>query len=125
MRFGGRYFTAPELTGRRGSAVRVLHWPHDQRRIEVFLGQEWLCTAYPQGSLSADQRAEVLAERRRQKLEADALRRKAARLARYHLSPATASADAEPTSVLTEADAASGGDRAGPRAVSLLGLETD
>jgi len=44
VRFGGRYFTAAELTGRRGMVVRVLSWPHDQRRIEVMLGEEWLCT---------------------------------------------------------------------------------
>lgn len=125
VRFGGRYFTAPELTGRRGTVIRVRHWPHDERRIDVFLGDEWLCSAYPQGVLTAGQRAEVLAERRRQKLEADRLRRKAARLARYRLSPATASADAEPTSVVTEADAASCGPQAGPRSVSLLGLATD
>lgn len=49
VRFGGRYFTAPELTGRRGTVVRVRHWPHDERRIEVFLADEWLCSAYPQG----------------------------------------------------------------------------
>lgn len=79
----------------------------------------------PPGVLTAGQRAEVLAERRRQKLEADRLRRKAARLARYRLSPATASADAEPTSVVTEADAASCGPQVGPRSVSLLGLATD
>ena len=35
LRFGGRYFTAPELTGRRSTAVTVLSWPHDQRRIPM------------------------------------------------------------------------------------------
>jgi putative transposase len=125
VRLGGCYFTAPELTGRRGSAVHVLHWPHDRRRVEVVLGSEWLCSAYPQGALSADQRAEVLAERRRQKLEADRLRRKAARRARYGLSPATATGDAEPTTVLTHGDVADATMKAEPRSVSLLGLETD
>lgn len=105
--------------------VRVLHWPHDDRRIEVLIGEEWLCTAYPQGALSADQRSAVLAERRRQKAEADRVRRKAARLARYGPSPATATADAEPTTVVTSADG-SGAPGGGPaRAVSLLGLATD
>ena len=125
VRFGGRYFTAAELTGRRGTAVRVLYWPHDQRRIEVMLGDEWLCTALPQGALSPDQRAEVLAERRRQKSEADKLRRKAARRTRYGLSPATPSADAEPSAVLTLSDAADVVPQAQTRSVSLLGLETD
>ncbi|MGH9279286.1 MAG: Mu transposase C-terminal domain-containing protein, partial [Acidimicrobiales bacterium] len=122
VRLDGLYFTAAELTGRRGEEVEVLHWPHDPRKVEVLLDGEWLCTAYPQGALSAAQREEVLAERRRQKAEADRLRRKAARLARYGLSPATATADAEPTTVVTEADAA-GSVR--PRSVSLLGLVTD
>ncbi|HVE47867.1 MAG TPA: Mu transposase C-terminal domain-containing protein, partial [Acidimicrobiales bacterium] len=124
VRLGGRYFTAPELTGRRGESVQVLHWPHDQRRVEVVLRGQWLCTAHPQGSLSEAQRAQVLAERRRQKLEADRLRRKAARLARYRLSPATATDAAEPTTVFTAEDLP-GGDGGGPRAVSLLGLQTD
>lgn len=125
VRFGGRYFTAAELTGRRGTAVRVLYWPHDQRRIEVMLGDEWLCTAFPQGALSPDQRAEVLAERRRQKSEADKLRRKAARRTRYGLSPATSSTDAEPSTVLTQGDAADAVHPGKARSVSLLGLETD
>ncbi len=124
VRLGGRYFTAAELTGRRGESVQVLHWPHDQRRVEVVLRGQWLCTAYPQGGLSEEQRAEVLAERRRQKLEADRLRRKAARRARYRLSPATATDAAEPTSVYTSEDLAEG-DGGQARVVSLLGLTTD
>ena len=124
VRLGGLYFTAPELTGRRGEEVQVLHWPHDRRKVEVLQTGEWLCTAYPQGALSAAQREEVLAERRRQKAETDKLRRKAARQARYGLSPATATADVEPTTVITGsgAGAATGGP---PRPVSLLGLVTD
>ena len=125
VRFGGRYFTAPELTGRRGTAVRVLYWPHAQRRIEVMLGDGWLCTAFPQGSLSPDQRAEVLAERRRQKSEADKLRRKAARRARYGLTPATPADDATPSTVLTQSDAAETTGQSPDRTVSMLGLETD
>ena len=121
VRLGGLYFTAAELTGRRGEEVQVLHWPHDRRKVEVVLDGEWLCTAHPQGALSAAQRDAVLAERRRQKAEADRLRRRAARLARYSLSPATAIADAEPTVVVTEA----GAQATPPRPVSLLGLVTD
>lgn len=48
-------------------------------------------------TLSPEQRTEVLAERRRQKSEADSLRRKAAHRARYGLSPATPDAEAEPS----------------------------
>ncbi len=118
-RDAGLYFTAPELTGRRGEVVAVLHWPHDRRRVEVVLDGEWLCTAHPQGVLSGAQRDEVLAEGRREKLEVDRLRRRAARLARYGLSPATPTADAEPTTVLTEADALRSSEA---RSVSLLEL---
>jgi hypothetical protein len=45
VRFGGRYFTAPELTGRRGTMVAVLHWPHLALRVqvgEVVVGDELL-----------------------------------------------------------------------------------
>jgi putative transposase len=125
VRLGGRYFTAAELTGRCGTAVAVLHWPHDQRRVEIVLGGAWLCTAFPQGALSVEQRAEVLAERRRQKLEADRLRRKAARRARYGLSPATAEVDAAPATVYTGDDLPGSGAEEPARSVSMLGLDTD
>ena len=125
VRFAGRYYTAPELTGRRGQTVRVLYWPHDARRVEVMAGEEWLCTAWPQGALSASQRAAVLAERRRQKLEVDRLQRQAARRVRYRLSPATATGDAEEATVITVFEAGETPDATPSRVVSLLGLETD
>ena len=74
---------------------------------------------------SVEELVVLLAERRRQKVEADRLRRRAARLARYGLSPATATADAESTTVLTHDDAAALADPAGDRSLSLLGLATD
>ena len=54
------------------------------------------CAPPTHGALSAERRAEVLAERRRQKTEADSLRGKAARRARYGLSPATPSRRTSP-----------------------------
>lgn len=88
------------------------------------LAGEWLCTAFPQGALSAVQRDRVLAERRRQKIEVDWLRRKAARRARYRLPAATATADAEAATVLHDNDA-SDPSADGVRSVSTLGLATN
>ena len=39
-----------------GQHVEVRAMPHDLRRIEVFVGGRWLATAYPQATLSAEQR---------------------------------------------------------------------
>jgi hypothetical protein len=126
VRFAGRYYIAAELTGRRGQAARVLYWPHDERRIEVVVGDEWLCTAWPQGALSAPQREAVLAERRRQKNEVDRLRRRAARQIRTRLSPATATVDATETTVITVAEAGEDvSPQSGPRVVTLLGLDVE
>ena len=124
VRFAGHYYTAPELTGQRGRHIRVLYWPHDERRIEVMVGEEWLCTAWPQGALSRVQRDAVLAERRRQKLEVDRLRRRAVRRVRRRLSPATITDDAQDTTVIT-ADEVQTIPSEATRVVSLLRLETD
>jgi putative transposase len=124
VRFRGRYYTAPELTGQRGREVRVLYWPHDARRIEVTTGEEWLCTAWPQGALSPGQREAVLTERRRQQREVDRLRRRAARRIRRRFSPATITEEAQDTTVVT-AEEAEATPAEGTRVVSLLRLETD
>ena len=59
VHFGGISFIAGALNGRVGERVQVRYMPHDLRHIEVFRGDQWLATAYPQGALSEDQRAEV------------------------------------------------------------------
>jgi len=48
IHFDGLRFIAPELNGRVGEKVQVRYTPHDLRQIEVFRGDEWLATAYPQ-----------------------------------------------------------------------------
>jgi putative transposase len=55
IRFGGLHFIAPELNGRVGQTVQLRWMPHDLRTIQVFYMGEWLCTARPQGVLTADQ----------------------------------------------------------------------
>lgn len=64
IHFGGVRFLAAELNGRVGQRVQVRYSPHDLRQIEVFLADEWLVTAYPQETLTAEQRAAVLDRRR-------------------------------------------------------------
>jgi len=65
VRFGGLHFIAAELNGPVGQVVDVRWMPHDLRTIEVFYAGQWLCTARPQGQLTAEERDQVL-ERRRQ-----------------------------------------------------------
>jgi putative transposase len=65
VHFEGLRFIAGELNGLVGEKVQVRYTPHDLRQIEIFRGDEWLATAYPQGTLSAEQRDAVLARRRR------------------------------------------------------------
>ena len=56
MHFGGCTFIARELNGLVGERVQVRYTPHDLRQIEVFRGDMWLCTAWPQGALTDEQR---------------------------------------------------------------------
>ena len=63
--------------------------PHELRQVEVFRADEWLATAYPQGALSDEQRAEVLAARRRDAAELGRRQRRASRRARARLAPIT------------------------------------
>ena len=60
MHFERVRFIAPELNGRVGERIQVRYIPHDLRQIEIFHGDTWLCTAYPQGQLTAEQRSAVL-----------------------------------------------------------------
>jgi putative transposase len=89
VRFGGLRFIAPELNGLVGEKVQVRYTPHDLRRIEIFRGDEWLATAYPQGTLSDEQREAVLARRRADAAELGRCQRRASRRARAKLAPIT------------------------------------
>ncbi|WP_412734295.1 Mu transposase C-terminal domain-containing protein [Krasilnikovia sp. MM14-A1259] len=89
VRFNGLAYVAPELQGRGGQAVHVRFMPHDDRFVEVYLDGAHLCTAYPQGQLSAEQ---VEAFRLHAKAETKRLgtaRRRAAARTRAELAPLT------------------------------------
>jgi putative transposase len=63
---------------------------------EIFRGDAWLCTAYPQDTLSAEQRAAVLERRRADAAELGRRQRRASRRARAQLAPITAPGPARP-----------------------------
>jgi hypothetical protein len=94
-------FIAPELNGLVGDRVQVRYTPHDLRQIEIFRGDQWLCTAYPQDQLTAEQRAAVLERRRADAAELGREQRRASRRARAQLAPITAPGPAEDTTVIT------------------------
>lgn len=145
-------FLAPELNGLVGQRVQVRYTPHDLRQVEIFRGDTWLATAYPQDTLTDEQRAAVLQRRRDDAAELTKRRRRASRRARAQLAPITGPGPVEDTTVITtdslrveraEADRArargdhggryrGGGDRGGHDAAlrrlartNLLDLKTD
>jgi putative transposase len=89
VRFNGLAYVAPELHGRRGQSVDVRYMPHDDRFIEVYLDGKHLCTAYPQGQLSAEQTERFRAHARAEAKRLAGERRRAARRARSSLVPLT------------------------------------
>jgi putative transposase len=95
IRLHGLAYVAPELQGRRGQKVQVRYMPHDDRLIEVDLGNEHLCTAYPQDQLSPEQAEEFRAHARAEAKRLAAQRRKAAARARAELAPLTGAGPAE------------------------------
>ncbi len=87
VRHNNLYYLGDGMAGRGGQKVQIRYLPHDDRQIEVYLGGEHLCTAYPQGQLSD---AERDAFREHAKAEAKQLttaRRRANRRARSVLAP--------------------------------------
>ena len=118
IHFGGHTFIAAGLNGRAGQRVQVRYTPHDMRQIEVFDGDTWLCTAYPQDALPESERDAVLARRRADAAELGRRQRRASRRARARLAPITAPGEPEETTVISAADARAarrGRDRDGER----------
>lgn len=95
VRLRGLAYIAPELQGRRGQQVQVRFMPHDDRFIEVYLGTRHLCTAYPQGQLTAEEADQFRAHARDQAKRLAAQRRQAAARARAELTPLTRPGPAE------------------------------
>jgi putative transposase len=102
VHFEGLRFIAGELNGLVGEKVQVRYTPHDLRQIEIFRGDEWLATAYPQGALTAEQREEVLARRRADAKELGRRQRRASRRARAVLAPITEPGQAVETTTISE-----------------------
>jgi putative transposase len=136
IHFGGLVFIAGELNGLVGEQVQVRYTPHDLRQIEVFRGDEWLCTALPQGQLSEEERAAVLARRREDAAELGRRQRRASRRARARLAPITGPGEVEDTTTISAGQARD--ERRGGGAgrwrdddlrrlamTNLLGLKTD
>jgi putative transposase len=103
--FNGLQYVAPELNGLVGEVVEVRYRPHDQRSVEIFHGGGHLATARPQGTLSDEERAAVLARRRTDAAEQARRQRRAARRARVRFAPITESAPAEEVTVISSAAA--------------------
>ena len=101
IHFGGHTFIAAELNGLVGEKVQVRYTPHDLRRIEIFRDDAWLCTAHPQGALSDEERAAVLARRRADAAELGRRQRRASRRARAKLAPITEPGPLEETTVVS------------------------
>jgi putative transposase len=136
VHFQGLRFIAPELNGLVGEKVEVRYTPHDLRQIEIFRDDEWLATAYPQGTLSAEQRDAVLARRRADAAELGRRQRRASRRARAKLAPITEPGEVVDTTTISAEQARDEGHRSGggPRRdedlrrlamTNLLGLKTD
>ncbi|MGI8803157.1 MAG: Mu transposase C-terminal domain-containing protein [Solirubrobacteraceae bacterium] len=104
VHFAGLIYIAADLNGLVGETIGVRYMPHDRRRIELYRDGQWLATAKPQGTLSAEDRARVL-ERRRS--DASAMAREAARArrrARALLAPITEPGPPEDITVIARGE---------------------
>jgi putative transposase len=106
--FNGLSYVAAELNGLVGEAVEVRYLPHDARSVEIFRNGEHVCTAKPQGTLTEEERAAVLARRRADAAEQARRQRRTARSARSRVAPITGTGPVEETTVISERSAASG-----------------
>lgn len=108
IHFAGHIYVCPELNGLVGERIEVRYMPHDARAIEVYRDGRWLATACPQSQLSAEQRERVLERRAQDARELATATRRARRRARVRYAPLTSAGEPQPTTVLTQRDAADG-----------------
>ena len=94
----GHRYISPDLRDLVGETAQIAFAPHDQRTIEVFWRGAWICTAWPQETLTPDQQREVIDARRQHARELRRRQRAATRAARTRLAPLT-STDREPAEV--------------------------
>lgn len=100
--FQGLNFVAPEMNGLVGESVEVRYRPHDLRSVEVFRSGAHLCTAWPQGALTPEQREAVLTRRRADAAEQARRQRRASRSARTRVAPVTSPGETEDTTVIAQ-----------------------
>jgi putative transposase len=92
-----------------GQVVEVRWMPHDLRTIEVFYAGQWLCTARPQGVLTAEERDQMLERRRQDALELARRQRRARQQARRRLAPITGAGPIEEVTIVTRNQASAAG----------------
>ena len=90
IHFENATFIAPELARIGGTTIEVRYMPHDLRSIEVFTGDGWLCTAYPQDQLTREESEAVIQARREAAREMSRRKAAASRKARNRIAPLTA-----------------------------------
>lgn len=129
IHFRSLAYIAPELHGRGGENVQVRYMPHDDRFIEVYQDGAHLCTAHPQGQLTAQQTEAFRAHARAETKRLSAARRRATKRTRTELVPLTGTdttaseATVIPARAATALDVRTGEDVLRRRARSnLLGL---
>ena len=79
IHFESDVFVAPELNGLAGEAVQVAYRAHDLREVDVYRDGDFLCTAQPRETLTAEDRVAFLAARKEDRKRATSERRKASR----------------------------------------------
>jgi putative transposase len=95
VRHNNLYFQAPELRGRGGERVTIRYMPHDDRWIDVYSNDDYLCTATAQRHMTEQQRERFRAEARAQDAELRRQRHRTARITRTVLAPMTGPGPAE------------------------------
>jgi len=120
IRFHGLYFIAPELNGLVSETVNVRYRPHDDTRIEVFRAGRHLCSAVPQGTLTAEERAAILAQRRADTAEQARRQCRVTRQMRQRSGPATAAQPSEDLTVISGGLAAALDKRAADQAMQRM-----
>lgn len=113
IHFNSDTFIAPELTRIGGTVIEVRYMPHDQRSIDVFTENGWLCTAYPQDELTREQADAVIRARREAAREMGRRKVAASRKARTRIAPLTANGTVQDITAVTR-----GRDRAPDTALS-------
>lgn len=118
IHFQKAIFIAPEMTRIGGRTVEVRYMPHDQRSIEVFTEDGWLCTAYPQDELTHEESEAVIQARREAAREMSRRKAAASRKARTRIAPLTATGTLQDITAITR-------DRRAKRDAALSNKQVD